>query len=53
MRNNWDRKCLGFRIFSDFGILAYYNETVWGLEPNLNAKCIYVSHTVYEYIGFI
>jgi hypothetical protein len=25
-----------FGFFSDFGILAYYNEAVWGWEPNLN-----------------
>jgi hypothetical protein len=40
-------------FFSDFGILAYYNETAWGWEPNLNAKSICVSYTAYEYTGFI
>jgi hypothetical protein len=40
-----------FGFFSDFGILAYCNETVWGWEPNLNAKYIYVSCTAHEYIG--
>jgi hypothetical protein len=53
IRNAWDRKCLGFCIFSDFGILAYQNETAWGWKPNLNAKSIYVSYTAYVYIGFI
>jgi hypothetical protein len=42
-----------FRFFSDFGILAYYNETAVGWEPNLNAKSIYVSYTACECIGFI
>jgi hypothetical protein len=48
-------KCLGLEVswISDFGILAYNNETAWGWEPNLNAKSIYVSHTAYECIGFI
>jgi hypothetical protein len=39
--------------FFGFGILAYYNERAWGWETNLNAKSIYVSHTDYEYTGFI
>jgi hypothetical protein len=48
-------KCLGPEVsrISDFGIFAYYNETAWGWEPNLNVKSIYVSYTACEYVGFI
>jgi hypothetical protein len=48
-------KCLAPEVsrISDFGILAYYNETAWGWEPNLNAKSIYVTCKAYVYIGFI
>jgi hypothetical protein len=53
IRYAWYRKCLGFRIFSNFGIFAYYSEIAWGREPNLNVKSIYVSCRAYEYIGFI
>jgi hypothetical protein len=42
---------LGVGSFSDFGILAYYNEIAWGWEPNRNAKSIYVSYTAYGYVG--
>jgi hypothetical protein len=51
--NAWNQKRLRFQIFSDFGILANYNETAWGWEPNPDAKSTYVSYTAYEYIGFI
>jgi hypothetical protein len=40
-------------FFSDFGILAYYNEIACRWEPNLNAKSISVSCTAYECIAFI
>jgi hypothetical protein len=48
-----EQKCLGIRIFSDFGILAYYIETAWGWEPNLKARSINVPYTAYACTGFI
>jgi hypothetical protein len=47
------RSVSDFGLFSDFGILAYYNELDWGWEPNLNAKSVYVSCTAYGCIGFV
>jgi hypothetical protein len=46
-------ECLGFRIFSNFGVLVCYNEIAWVWDPNLNAKSIYGSYTAYACIGFI
>jgi hypothetical protein len=55
-------KCLGpevscisdfFCFFLDFGVLAHYNETAGGWEPDRNAKAAYVSRIACGSTGFV